>query len=194
MIVIRNRAGEVNAFYNVCRHRGSRVCLESAGSKRVLTCPYHSWSYDLDGNLRSANLMPADFDPSTVRPARVHVGVFEGLIFLNFSDSAPPDLETFVAPFRDLLRSHGLRNTKVAGRKLYPTAANWKLVVENFFECYHCNSAHPTYCSVHDKLKMLAFGAGVGSGDGDDMARYEAKLTNWEDFSSALGLSRRHVR
>jgi Rieske 2Fe-2S family protein len=187
VIVVRNRVGEINAFYNVCRHRGSRICLESEGSKRVLTCPYHAWSYDLDGNLRSARLMPADFDPSTVKLARVHVGVFEGLIFLNFAETSPPDFETFVSPFRDLLRGHGLRKAKVAARKLYPTAANWKLVVENFFECYHCNSAHPTYCSVHDKLKMLAFGAGAGSGDDTDMKLYEEKLANWEQLSSALG-------
>ncbi|MBX5179001.1 aromatic ring-hydroxylating dioxygenase subunit alpha [Rhizobium lentis] len=187
VIVIRNRSGEVKAFYNVCRHRGSRICLENEGSKRVLTCPYHAWSYDLDGNLRSANLMPADFDPKEVKLAPVHIGIFEGFIFLNFADGTPPDFDAFVAPFRDLLRGHGLKKTKVAVRKTYPTAANWKLVVENFFECYHCNSAHPTYCSVHDKLKMLAFGAGAGSGDDKDMKLYEEKLANWERFSSGLG-------
>ena len=187
IIVIRNRSGVVNAFYNVCRHRGSRICLEGEGKKHMLTCPYHAWSYDLDGRLRGAHLMPADFDKSSVRLASAHVQVYEGLIFLNFSNDAPPDFEDFIAPFKPLLRGHGLSSAKIAARRMYPTAANWKLVVENFFECYHCNSAHPTYCSVHDKLKMLAFGAGAGSGDDSDTALYQEKLKQWEEFSRSLG-------
>lgn len=86
-----------------------------------------------------------------------------------------------------MLRGHRLRNAGVASRKLYPKTANWKLVVENFLECHHCNYAHPAYCSVHDRLKMTAFGAGAGCDGGDDMARYQERLAKWEQFSSALG-------
>ncbi|MER8421049.1 SRPBCC family protein [Mesorhizobium sp. M1329] len=92
-----------------------------------------------------------------------------------------------MAPFRELLRGQGVAVGKIAARKLYPTQANWKLVVENFFECYHCNTAHPTYCSVHDKMKMLAFGAGAGSGDREAVHEYEKKLKEWEVKSAALG-------
>ena len=187
VIVIRNRSGDVNAFFNVCRHRGSRICLENEGNKRVLTCPYHSWSYDLNGKLRGAHLMPSDFDPTNIALAPAHVRVFEGLIFLNFMKGTPPDFHAFSAPFEALLRGQGLASAKIAARKLYPTAANWKLVVENFFECYHCNSAHPTYCSVHDKMKMLAFGAGAGSGDDQDTILYQEKLKRWEEHSEGLG-------
>ncbi len=186
IIVLRSRSGAVNAFHNVCRHRGSRICLEPEGSKRILTCPYHAWSYDLDGRLRAANLMPEDFDREQVSLQSVNVGVFEGLIFLNAA-AAPPPFEEFVAPFHELMRGQGVAAGKVGARKLYPTMANWKLVVENFFECYHCNTAHPTYCSVHDRMKMLAFGAGAGSGDDVAVQEYEEKLKVWEARSASLG-------
>lgn len=188
VIVTRNRTGELRAFYNACRHRGSRICLEREGSRRTFTCPYHAWTYDLDGALRSAQHMPEDFDRAQHGLKPVGVGQFEGLIFVNFAEPGQaPDFAAYTDRFAPLLRGQGLARTKIAARKTYPTAANWKLVVENFFECYHCLPAHKTYCSVHDKMKMLAFGAGSGSGVGADIAAYLAKLKDWEASASALG-------
>ena len=187
VIVTRNRAGEVKAFYNACRHRGSRVCLEREGSRRTFTCPYHAWTYDLDGALRSAQHMPEDFDRSQHGLKPVGVGEFEGLIFLNFAEpDQAPDFAAYTELFAPLLRGQGVARTKIAARKTYPTEANWKLVVENFFECYHCLPAHKTYCSVHDKMKMLAFGAGSGSGVGADIAAYMATLTNTVDENTIV--------
>ena len=82
IVIVRENEERVNAFFNVCRHRGSRVCLEESGSRKVMTCPYHAWTYNLDGSLRAARLMPEDFDKSKHGLHRCHVRVFHGLIFV----------------------------------------------------------------------------------------------------------------
>ena len=187
VILTRNKSGDVNAFHNVCRHRGSRVCLEQQGNKRLFTCPYHAWSYDLDGQLRAASSMPEGFDKGANSLLPINVGVFEGLIFINFASADDaPDFETFTKRFAPLMQEQGLGTAKVAARKSYPTQANWKLVVDNFFECYHCATAHPTYCQVHDKMKLLAFGA-VGHSDDPEMAEYKSWLSEWEAEAKAKG-------
>ncbi|MGF6507870.1 aromatic ring-hydroxylating oxygenase subunit alpha [Paraburkholderia sp. 32] len=166
IIVLRDRQGSVRAHFNVCRHRGSKICLEKEGTVRSLTCPYHAWSYDLAGNLKSARFMPPDFPMAEHGLNPCAVGIFKGFVFLNLSKDSPPSFEQFVSRFKPMLARYNLEQTKVAARRVFPTAANWKLVVENFFECYHCKPAHATYCSVHDDMKMLAFGAGPGSSNG----------------------------
>lgn len=187
VIITKNRDGQVRALFNVCRHRGSRVCLEKEGSKRIFTCPYHAWSYDLDGNLRGASSMSDDFDKSQNNLVPANVEVFEGLIFVNFSKTEAPDFGKFTERFKPLLTGQGVAKAKIATRQSYPTQANWKLVVDNFFECYHCRSAHPTYCSVHDDMKMIAFGAGAGSGQGPKVEEYLNKLEEWEASASQKG-------
>lgn len=187
VILTRNKAGEIKAFHNICRHRGSRVCLEHQGNKRLFTCPYHAWSYDLDGQLRAAASMPDGFDKGANGLLPMNVGVFEGLIFVNFASAdKAPDFDAFTSRFAALMRGQGLNSAKVAARKSYPTGANWKLVVDNFFECYHCATAHPTYCQVHDKMKLLAFGA-VDRSDDPEMAEYQKWLSDWEAEAKAKG-------
>ncbi len=167
LIVIRDREHAVHALYNVCRHRGSRVCLEQSGHLAALVCPYHSWTYALDGRLCSAAAMDEDFDKTEYALRRAHVRVEQGFIFVNLAPGSPPDFEAFIARPRAFMTPHGFAEAKVAARRLYPTNANWKLIVENFLECYHCKPAHPTYCSVHSSDKLLAFGAGPGSASED---------------------------
>jgi len=82
VIVVRDRQGEIHAHFNVCRHRGSRVCLEHSGNARVFSCPYHAWTYELHGGLRSARLMDDDFDRAAYSLMPVNVLVFQGLIFI----------------------------------------------------------------------------------------------------------------
>ena len=101
IIVVRQDESTINAFYNVCRHRGSRICLEQSGRKHLLTCPYHAWSYGLDGSLKSARLMPESFAPSAHGLHRCHVDVFEGLVFVNLSHERPPTLESLWGGWRD---------------------------------------------------------------------------------------------
>jgi len=147
-IIVRGSDGEVKAFANVCRHRGSLVCLQESGSVRKFECPYHGWMYDIDGNLKAARAMPADFDRSRYGLKPVSVEVLAGLIFICFSDS-PPSL---AAARKDLAEPFALfdfDHLKLAAKKTYPIPANWKLAVENYQECYHCATAHPEYARMH---------------------------------------------
>jgi phenylpropionate dioxygenase-like ring-hydroxylating dioxygenase large terminal subunit len=187
IIIIRSDDSTVNAFYNVCRHRGSVICTETSGRAARLTCPYHAWSYGLDGTLLAARLMPADFSKADNGLNRCHVRVFHGLIFVNLSEGAPVDFDaTFgdLAPFLDF---HGLADAKIAHRQSYPTDANWKLVVENFVECYHCAPAHPEFCSMHPPHALIAFGAGPSSGPTEAVDQYLPEVKAWEARAAALG-------
>ena len=150
IVAVRGRDGVVRAFYNVCRHRGSRICLEPRGNLRTLTCPYHAWVYDLEGSLIHAPLMAGDFDKRDwpLHPCRVSVR--EGLIFIALAedvetarlDEAMEALGPYASPYE-------LAGAKAIHTATYPTDANWKLAVENFRECYHCASAHPEYTTVN---------------------------------------------
>ena len=147
-IVVRNKKGDIKAFANVCRHRGSIVCLEKSGHVRKFQCPYHGWMYDTDGKLVAARNMPDDIDKSSLGLHKVPVEIVHGLIFICFCDD-PPSIETARRDMAEPLEVFDFENLKVAARKSYPIAANWKLAVENYQECYHCASAHPEYAKMH---------------------------------------------
>jgi Rieske 2Fe-2S family protein len=153
----------------------------------LLVCPYHAWSYNLDGSLRAARLMPDDFDRSTYGLHRCHVRVFHGLIFVCLSKDDPPDFDEQYAAFGSMLEFQGIADAKIAVKRDYPNVANWKLVVENFLECYHCAPAHPEYCSVHPADQLLALGAGPGSGLSDALEKYQAGWDEWKSRAAALG-------
>ncbi len=187
IIVVRSDDHTINAFYNVCRHRGSVICTEREGHVARLTCPYHAWSYGLDGALLSARLMPADFSKSDNGLHRCHVRVFQGLIFINLSEQAPVDFDATFADLGPYLDFHGLADARIAHTESYPTTANWKLVVENFVECYHCTPAHPEFSSMHPPQALVAFGAGPSSGPPEAVSAYLPSLRAWEARASALG-------
>lgn len=147
-IILRDSDGEVRCFANVCRHRGSRICLEDKGSSRKLTCPYHAWIYKLDGTLTAARSMPEGFDKSNFSLLPVSVEILFGFVFVCFSDD-PPSLEAARKALAAPGKMFDLENLKVAAEKVYPIAANWKLSVENYMECYHCAPAHPDYAKMH---------------------------------------------
>lgn len=186
IIIIRENENQVNALFNVCRHRGSLVCLEAEGNKRFLTCPYHAWSYNLDGALRPPRLMADDFDATNYGLHTCHCVVYNGLIFICLSED-PPDFETEFDCFDEILKFHGMDDAKIAVKRNYPTTANWKLVVENFLECYHCAPAHPEYCSVHPQIQLLALGAGPGSGPPGAMEEYQPIWDAWKARAEELG-------
>ena len=187
IIIIREGDDRINAFFNVCRHRGSRVCLEQQGNKRLLTCPYHAWTYDLNGELRPPRLMPVGFDRSKHNLHKCHVTVFHGLIFVCLAEDQPPDFTGEYAPFDEMLDFHGIKDAKIAVTRDYPNRCNWKLVVENFLECYHCAPAHPEYCSVHPPDQLLALGAGPGSGPAEALEKYQPILDEWMERTLAMG-------
>jgi glycine betaine catabolism A len=147
IILIRGNEGEVFAHYNTCTHRGSAICLEEKGHAAKLICPYHQWVFDKDGTLLNARLMPNDFCKENHRLRSVHVQVVEGLIFICLAETAPDfsSINDSLAPY---LKPFQIDTAKLACTKHYSLRANWKLVAENFRECYHCGGAHPEYCSA----------------------------------------------
>lgn len=148
VIIVRSAEEEFNALVNVCRHRGSRVCVESKGCSKLLRCRYHGWSYDLQGQLRAAAHMGDSFDKSQISLKKIHLAVLDGMIFVNFAER-PADFNMIREGLADCLEPYDLANAKVAHRESYPIAANWKLAVENYAECYHCAPAHPEYSMGH---------------------------------------------
>lgn len=150
-IIVRGSNGELKAFANVCRHRGSLVCLEHQGHADKFQCPYHGWMYDIDGNLTAARNMSDSFDMSTHGLKSVSVGEIYGLMFVCFCDN-PPSLDGAIRDLKEPMGMYDFENLKVAAQKSYPIPANWKLSIENYQECYHCATAHPEYALMHTMM------------------------------------------
>ncbi len=187
IIIIRENAESVRAFFNVCRHRGSILCSAHSGNAPRLVCPYHAWTFGLDGKLIAARLMPEDFDKAENGLFACHIRVFHGLIFINLSEGEPDDFDATFGDMGAILDYHGIADARIAHAGSYPTDANWKLVVENFFECYHCVPSHPEFCSIHAAESIVAVGAGPNSGPTDAVAKFTPKLKAWEARASAVG-------
>lgn len=142
VIVLRNKEGVVKAFHNSCRHRGSKICLTAQGKSSVLVCPYHQWSYDLDGNLIKATKHERDFDNAAHGLGEVHVEILEGTIYLCMGKVAP-DFSVFRSQMEPMMAGHNLADAKIAADFTVVEKGNWKLVMENSRECYHCAVTHP---------------------------------------------------
>ncbi|MDQ3699134.1 MAG: aromatic ring-hydroxylating dioxygenase subunit alpha [Gemmatimonadota bacterium] len=145
IIVLRDRAGGLRAFFNVCRHRGTRMCEAERGQLGdVIRCPYHSWTYGLDGRLlRAPSMSDLDgFDRNDYPLHAAGIASWEGWIFVSLD----PERESFAQAFAPLIGKFArfnLRSLAVARRVTYDVRANWKLVVQNYSECYHCSLVHP---------------------------------------------------
>ena len=148
VIITRDAEGDIHALANVCRHRGSRVCLEPRGNAKRFTCPYHAWAYNLDGSLFNARQLGSDQDRGALGLRRLAVEIFHGLIFVSFAD-APASFANLRQELDPIMAPFGLDRTKIAHRASYPVKANWKLLVENYNECYHCTAAHPEFSRSH---------------------------------------------
>lgn len=183
IIVIRGDGDTVYAHYNVCRHRGSRVCLESEGHAKRLVCPYHAWSYRLDGTLANARAMPEGFDASQFGLKACQVRVFEGLIFVNLTPEGEPvpDFDEITANLLPWIERADLRNSKILDHQTYRVPVNWKITLENYFECYHCVTSHPEFCKI--QLHSLRDAVGTTKAT-DKFARHNAE---WEARAKALG-------
>ena len=143
VVLVRGADQQIHGFFNVCRHRGSRLCVTEKGKVAKLVCPYHQWTYELDGRLIFAGSnMGADFDSSQYGLKPVHVKVAGGFIFVCLADQAP-EFEAFPRELERYLAPYDVENLKVAVQSDIVEQANWKLVVENNRECYHCNGSHP---------------------------------------------------
>ncbi|MBI3506606.1 MAG: aromatic ring-hydroxylating dioxygenase subunit alpha [Proteobacteria bacterium] len=142
VVILRDRDGAVRAFHNTCRHRGSRICGNEKGRANRLVCPYHQWVYELDGSLLHARQMPADFDRSQFGLVPVAVETVCGMIYVCLADN-PPDFKAFRDALTPYIAPHMPERTKVAFEMTLIEDANWKLVIENNRECYHCSANHP---------------------------------------------------
>lgn len=149
LIIIRAQDGSINTYYNVCRHRGSRLCEADKGnfSKGYLTCHYHSWMYDgATGDLISAPNVPNDeaFDKKGHSLFGVKTEVWDGFIWINLDENAPSLEESFGLPDSwKLYKQYDMENLKLGKKKTYTVKANWKLIMDNASECYHCGNVHP---------------------------------------------------
>lgn len=162
IIVLRGADRVVRAFHNVCRHRGSRLldAPRGRGLPRLL-CPYHSWSYQLDGSLQNAPRMGEGFCKADFPLVPVRLGVHEGFIFVNLDDGAQP-LERHLGDLPDLRRFR--MPELVCGRRIeYDVAANWKLICENYSECYHCAGAHPQLARISEQISRDERGQEIGA-------------------------------
>ena len=148
IIVLRNKENKVKAFFNVCRHRGSRVCLEEKGNTSRFSCPYHSWTYNLDGKLLAAKSLREGIDKSKLGLHPCNIESASGMLLINLSDN-PQSLKNLKSDLKEPFEMFGFKDLKVAAHKNYPIASNWKLAVENYQECYHCAPAHPEYSLSH---------------------------------------------
>jgi choline monooxygenase len=144
IVVTRDRAGELRAFVNVCRHRGA-VLAEGAGSRETIQCPYHAWTYELDGTLRTAPRAD-EVDTEGVALAPASVGTWGPFLFVNPAADAEP-LDAFLGGLPGLLDVSGLA---FHSRVHFELAANWKISTENFLECYHCATVHPEFAAQVD--------------------------------------------
>jgi Rieske 2Fe-2S family protein len=149
-ILITRGADQLHAMFNVCRHRGAQLCQQSKGNARKFVCPYHRWTYDLDGRLTAAPAMPDTFEPEHYPLFRAHVRSWNGMVFINLSEDTPEPLDQILKPAEVSFARFDVGTCKVAHTITYSIVANWKLVLDNFMECYHCPGTHPEFCRTFD--------------------------------------------
>ena len=144
LIIVRDQKADVRGFYNVCRHRGTRLCEEKDGHSSTIQCPYHAWTYGLDGRLLGTPHMDKvrGFDKAEYSLHSINLALWEGFIFVNLADEPTP-LEEVFAPLAGKFTHWNLPKLRSAKRIEYDVRANWKLIFENYSECYHCPAVHP---------------------------------------------------
>ncbi len=188
VIVCRDTDHTLRAFYNVCKHRGHEL-LSGEGKTKVIVCPYHAWSYKLDGKLLQARRseLIEDFDTSKVCLTQLKIETFCHLVFVNLNADATPLAEQSGDLAREIMGyAPDLPNLTFAHRLTYRIQANWKAVVDNFLECYHCPVAHRDFCSLveMDTYKVKTYGiysshmAKAGRGDNNAYSVDDASVTD----------------
>ena len=174
VVVVRDRDGALRAFHNSCRHRGSRICSAVHGKSPRLVCPYHQWTYHLDGRLFSARDMGSDFDKSQYALKPVHCVSAGGYIWVCLGQVAP-DFEPIRKHIEPYFLPHTLHRAKVAFESTIIEQANWKLVWENNRECYHCAANHPELIRTFPEDPIASDGEDAGSNP-----RISGRWAHWE--------------
>ena len=150
IIVTRARDGELRAFFNVCRHRGTRICRDASGHfSETIQCPYHAWTWTIDGRCIGAPHMHEieGFDKKDYPLHQAAIAEWEGFVFVNIADEPQPFAETHAALIGRFAR-FGLTGLRVGHSVTYDVQANWKLVFQNYSECLHCPIIHPELAAV----------------------------------------------
>lgn len=171
ILVVRGRDGVIRGFHNICRHRGAQICMEGTGKLSRIVCPYHKWTYELDGRLVGVARMSEWFDCANHGLVPIHIERLEGCIYGALTDAAP-DFSPFREAAAPFLNPYKLGSAKLAYQSVLVEKANWKLVMENARECYHCAAWHP-------ELKIsfpVVFNAGFRITDGSRNAAYVAQM------------------
>ena len=162
ILLLRNGDGVLRAFYNVCRHRGSRLCAaadevpEQSGERlgggvmgrRSILCPYHAWSYNLDGQLQRAPHLGSDLELGDYNLHPVAVASWGGFIFLHLSPEEAKDFLSQIAQTVTQFERYPLQELRIGHSIQYQVDANWKIISENYNECYHCGPVHPELCEI----------------------------------------------
>ena len=152
IVLARDLEGRLRAFHNTCRHRGSILCTEESGSFEggSIVCPYHAWTYSLDGRLIATphQLESADFDMGDYSLYGVAAGEWGGFMFINLAGDAAEPLESTLGDVPERFRNFHTERLKVGASKTYEMNVNWKVFWENFSECFHCPSVHPELSKV----------------------------------------------
>ncbi len=158
VLVLRTREGRLAAHYNVCRHRGSRLVAECSHGTFTggIKCPYHSWTYTLDGALRTAPFLEEGDGLSKAELSLHPVAVesWGGFVFVNLAGAAAGSLAAQLAGAPERVRRYPLAELRAAHRITYEIQANWKVMLENYNECYHCGPVHPELCKLVPAFKQ----------------------------------------
>jgi stachydrine N-demethylase len=162
VIIVKGSDGVIRAFHNSCRHRGSVICSAARGTVPKLVCPYHQWTYELDGRLLWARDMGPEFDPTKHGLKPVHCREVAGLVYICLAAEAP-DFDAFASLVTPYLDIHDLANAKVAFQSSIIEKGNWKLVWENNRECYHCAGNHPSLCRTYPEDPTISGVAADGN-------------------------------
>ena len=168
LIVVRDAQNTIQAHFNVCRHRGTRICKAEKGhfSSGVIQCPYHAWKYDLSGGLKAAPLLNdvADFEKTDYALFSAHVGIWGGFVFINLAE-APVPFEEEMGALMNRFEDWNLPDLRIAHKLEYKLKCNWKIILQNYQECYHCPGVHPMLSkrtpfrgAVHDCFEGAVIG------------------------------------
>jgi Rieske 2Fe-2S family protein len=162
LMIVRDKRDAIRGFYNVCRHRGSRLIENRNGRSQAIQCPYHAWTYALDGRLIGAPHMDdvPGFNKADYSLHAVNLALWEGFIFVNLADASTQrggylSLEEWFAPLAGKFSRWNQPALRSAKQIEYDVRANWKLIFENYSECYHCLGVHPELSKIspHDSAE-----------------------------------------
>src|ERR1700712_3266092 len=188
VLIVRDDDNQVRAYHNVCRHRGARLLAGPQAVVGNLVCPYHAWTYGLDGRLIHAGHMDQAFDPSSHGLLPVHLRSVGGLLFICLSDDPPADIEALAADMEPYLRPHDLANARVAHEVDIIEPGNWKLTMENNRECYHCAGNHPELSMAFVALNFGHDPASLSDAERVDVEQYDTRLRQAQSEWEAEGL------